>query len=176
MYPSNKIRYDINILCKLIWDYLFSASGNGIKEITKDQGTEWQKIKEDPDKLQQVRQILKRKYKGTCMSCIDALYNLLVQVVFSFVQNQTKQGQHIFHIWNVLFCKVRSLYEQKLQEYNHRLSNPTTDDRKRRDKWLIKKLEKLVRIGTLHQELHYQYIWKYGSNGSKYMSQTRFLI
>ena len=65
---SHKIRLEI-----IIRDNLFSASGNGIKEITKDQGTEWKKIKEDPEKLQQVRQILKRKYKDTCVICIDTL-------------------------------------------------------------------------------------------------------
>ena len=37
------------------------------------------------------------------------------------------------------------MHQKKLEEYEHRLQNPTRDERKSRDRWLIKKMEKLVK-------------------------------
>ena len=56
-----------------------------------------------------------------------------------------------------IVLKVKQLHQQKLAEYNRRVENPSSEERKRRDKYLIKKMEKLVNhfhfsifVGSVH--------------------------
>ena len=45
--------------------------------------------------------------------------------------------------------KVQQIYERQIEEYENKLRNPTPEERKRRDKWLISKMENLVLLHAL---------------------------